>query len=176
MSKITLSPSANCLSLSRLVSKVLTCPTRAACMSLLMKTKGKDKISTNQRRDLCELAGVEQAWIQCDQSVEGNIEDISTFICSELYEPYQFYTKSLQFIDDNHQRATIPLQWTKRKKFWSAWNEMKTYTWIPPRKYTYDAVVHFIQEGSGTGVHVGDGLILTCAHVSIGSTRVVYAW
>jgi len=30
---------------------------------------------------------------------------------------------------------------------------------------TFDAVVHFVQAGSGTGVHVGGGKILTCAHV-----------
>ena len=30
---------------------------------------------------------------------------------------------------------------------------------------TFDAVVHFVQSGSGTGVHVGGGRILTCAHV-----------
>jgi hypothetical protein len=30
---------------------------------------------------------------------------------------------------------------------------------------TFDAVVHFVQAGSGTGVHVGGGKIVTCAHV-----------
>jgi hypothetical protein len=30
---------------------------------------------------------------------------------------------------------------------------------------TFRAVVQFVQAGSGTGVHIGGGLILTCAHV-----------
>lgn len=47
------------------------------------------------------------------------------------------------------------------------------HDWLPPLAdaadavgpATFDAVVHFVQAGSGTGVHVGDGLVLTCAHV-----------
>mmetsp|Transcript_12834 Transcript_12834/g.20942 ORF Transcript_12834/g.20942 Transcript_12834/m.20942 type:complete len:401 (-) Transcript_12834:1477-2679(-) len=152
-------------SLARVLLKVLSFPTNTACVAYLSNTKGKNKINAKQRQQLCELSGVEHDWIHCDQKVAGNVQDLASFICSELYEPYQFYIQALQLNANNgdHQRATVPL--SKRRKFWSAWNEMKTYSWLPPRACTYDAVVHFIQEGSGTGVHVGGGLILTCAHV-----------
>ena len=184
MSDPCLSPSASSLALADLLSKVLSCPTRSACLSLLSRTKkakGKEVISQKQRQCLCKLAGLEQDWIHCNQKISGNVEDLASLICGELYDPFIFYTRTLLQVNINsstsHQEATVPLKWDKRKKFWSAWNDIKHFSWLPPRVNTYDATVHFIQEGSGTGVHVGNGVILTCAHVSVSvyfSGSVVY--
>jgi hypothetical protein len=157
------------LALAALLSKIFVFPTKKDCLSFLEAKRGKYKISQKQRQDLCELAGVEEQWVKCDQNIDGNLRDISSRICSELYEPYHFYCHSIRRADNtliNHQDATVPLHWEKKSKFWVAWNKTKTFEWLPSRACTYDAVVHFIQEGSGTGVHIGDGIILTCAHVS----------
>jgi len=73
------------------------------------------------------------------------------------------------------QMATRPLKYSG--KFWRARSGSKKYSWITPLAYdqpqkqpatataTFDAVVHFVQSSSGTGVHIGNGKILTCAHV-----------
>lgn len=53
---------------------------------------------------------------------------------------------------------------------------MKKQPWLPQlpgaeeeeeeaAAVSFDAVVHFVQAGSGTGVHIGEGRVLTCAHV-----------
>lgn len=154
--------------LADLLSKILSFPGKDDCLKFLSATQGKEKLTEKQRRTLSVLAGVEENWINCDQKIKGNVSDLAVSICSELYEPHQFYTCTLVHdaaADPRNQRATVPLMWLKRKQFWSAWNQTKQYSWLPPRISTYEAVVHFIQEGSGTGVHVGNGIILTCAHV-----------
>jgi hypothetical protein len=175
MADIHIAPCASDLSLAALLSTVFSCTTRSACLSLLGETKkkkGTDKITAKQRQSLCQLAGLEHAWIVCDQKILHNVEDLASQICSELYDPFVFYTRTLRQTNDNNdsvsisQEATVPLKWNKREKFWAARNRMDVYPWLPPRSDTYDATVHFIQEGSGTGVHVGNGIILTCAHVS----------
>ena len=126
MSDPCLSPSASSLALADLLSKVLSCPTRSACLSLLSRTKkakGKEVISQKQRQSLCKLAGLEQDWIHCNQKISGNVEDLASLICGELYDPFIFYTRTLLQVNINsstsHQEATVPLKWDKRKKFWS---------------------------------------------------------
>merc|ERR1740117_1751609 len=46
---------------------------------------------------------------------------------------------------------------------------MREQTWLascnPNPATTFEAVVHMVQGGSGTGVHLGNGLVITCAHV-----------
>jgi hypothetical protein len=62
--------------------------------------------------------------------------------------------------------------------FWQVRNGLIQHAWLPVAGATeeeednddtcitsFDSVVHFVQSGSGTGVHIGDGLVLTCAHV-----------
>ena len=61
--------------------------------------------------------------------------------------------------------------------FWQARNGLTRHAWLPSCTSndgeqeicalvtSFDSVVHFVQSGSGTGVHIGDGFVLTCAHV-----------
>jgi hypothetical protein len=90
-------------------------------------------------------------------------------IAGNLYEPFSFYSKTLDSDDPRASfvgtEATPGLQYSKKSKFWTARNGIKPAKWLPDASSTFDAVVHFVQSGSGTGVHVGGGLILTCAHV-----------
>eukprot|EP01052_Picozoa_sp_SAG31_P026742 SAG31_NODE_2446_length_5678_cov_9.411185_9_plen_141_part_00 len=66
------------------------------------------------------------------------------------------------------QKATSALK-RRGSGFWTASGAPTKHAFLPGLDIagpaTFDAVVHFVQAGSGTGVHVGQGLILTCAHV-----------
>jgi hypothetical protein len=71
------------------------------------------------------------------------------------------------------QMVTAPLRYSKSDDFWVAQNGLVKEGWLPlledagdhPESSHFDAVVHFVQASSGTGVHVGGGRVLTCAHV-----------
>lgn len=183
-----------------------------------------------KRKKLAELAGLELAWVNCDQAVSANVTDLANGIVDELYQPFCFFRTSLGLVPrhskhkhttkrhkagnlyvsprtlfERHQ-ATSPL--SLKRGFWSATQRLQTYHWLPTlsaqagptndrgdddkgdddenaksssnssrlrvepseevsnlRASSFDAVVHFVQSGSGTGVHIGHGLILTCAHV-----------
>lgn len=56
-----------------------------------------------------------------------------------------------------------------RKGFWQARTIRRRVRWWPddPSRFLqcFDSVVHIVQPESGTGVHIGKGYILTCAHV-----------
>ena len=57
--------------------------------------------------------------------------------------------------------ATVPLVRSGGKqRFWMASGRAKRFEWLPTAESTLDAVVHFVQSGSGTGVHVGGGRAL----------------
>lgn len=167
MSNFHLAPTTSDVSLAKLLFKILSFPTSKAFLSFLCETKnGRDKPTPHQRQSLCVLAGMEQDWVQCDQKIVNNVEHLAAVLCEELYDTYQFYIQTLiDAIDINHENATEPLTWFKKEKFWDDWGDIKSYSWLPARTSTYDAVVHFLQAGSGTGVHIGDGVIITCAHV-----------
>ena len=51
--------------------------------------------SPSDRRALSEVAGLEQAWINCDQAIPGNVHDLAGALIDELYEPFQFFRSSL---------------------------------------------------------------------------------
>jgi len=52
-----------------------------------------------------------------------------------------------------------------RDGYWTAPAGTTRHRWLPAGATTFDATVHFVQSGSGTGVHIGGGRVLTCAHV-----------
>jgi hypothetical protein len=123
--------------------------------------------SKASRKEFARLAALEAAWVDCDQKIPGNVEDMSDSILTELHEPFWFFHNSLRHHDPRKlfrkQFATRPL--ALARSFWSARTGVAHQAWLPDAATTFDAVVHFVQSGSGTGVHVGDGLVLTCAHV-----------
>lgn len=141
--------------------------------------------SRGQRRQLAELACLEQAWRDCDQNIQANVQDLATTLVSELYEPFWFYRSTLLGGTSDEQPrslfgrrlATPPLRQGKRDRYWMARSGTLRNAWLPglpsseqngaaaPSNATFDAVVHFVQAGSGTGVHIGGGRVLTCAHV-----------
>ena len=151
-------------------------------------------VSKAQRKELAQLAGMESAWIECDQAIAGNVADMAESLVTELYEPFWFYRASLRLEagevcrqlsnaqetqslashaqDDQAPRylfekhlATRRLDRNKRSGWWTAANGVKKHPWLPEACGSFDAVVHFVQAGSGTGVHIGGGRVLTCAHV-----------
>eukprot|EP01043_Picozoa_sp_COSAG02_P059461 COSAG02_NODE_7586_length_2947_cov_2.376404_2_plen_486_part_00 len=130
--------------------------------------------SRAQRRQMAELACLEEAWRDCDQSIPGNVSDLASALCSELYEPFWFYRSNLLGGEKSEQprslfcrgSATAPLSQRNKDKYWMASSRSHKYAWLETGgAATFDAVVHFVQAGSGTGVHIGDGRVLTCAHV-----------
>ena len=140
----------------------------------------KKECKPPQRILLSDIAGIEQAWRNCDQTIHENVCDLSELLMAELYEPYQFFNCSLSGSSSatgkrrrSSQRG--PRELFKQKQgtsslkksagYWTAACGLKTHKWLPPPEHSFDAVVHFLQSGSGTGVHIGDGKILTCAHV-----------
>ena len=140
----------------------------------------KKECKPPQRILLSDIAGIEQAWRNCDQTIHENVCDLSELLVAELYEPYQFFKCSLSGPSRatgkrrrSSQRGPRELfeqkQGTSSLKqsagYWTAACGLKTHKWLPPPEHSFDAVVHFVQSGSGTGVHIGDGKILTCAHV-----------
>ena len=148
-----LTPTKPTKALADLLSTVLACSTREVCISFLTSsTNGKDNVTSKQRKSLSKLAGLGASWVNCDQDVTGNKEDLAALICDELYDPYVFYTQTLEQHDHSD--------------YFEALSSKKKYSWLPASSCTFDATLHFIQGGSGTGVHIGDGLILSCAHVS----------
>jgi len=160
------------------IAQVLSRPTSASALALLTSKKS---CTQSRRRRVAVLAGIESSWCNCDQSIPGNVSDLAGLIVKELHEPYWFYRTSLfgdgdgEVVVENDPRsmfgrhmATLPLLYSG--KFWTAGNGAARYPWLPSLKHeshlaTFDAVVHFVQGSSGTGIHIGDGRILTCAHV-----------
>lgn len=166
-----------------LLSRLFACPFSRDARDFL-----SSKVCTNtQRKTLAILAGLEAQWVNCDQKIPGNISDLADSIVSELYEPFWFYRASLaldggQVVAGRRGRnvtstapkalfqrhmATRPLQQSKGQGFWVASCGVQPQAWLGccSENTTFDAVVHVVQAGSGTGVHVGQGQVLTCAHV-----------
>ena len=162
-------PSVSATSVSALfraaLSSLFACASPAAARRCVSRQKPA------LRRSLARLAGLKSAWVHCDQKIKSNVTELADQITAELYEPFAFYRGSLarsapRELFAQHQ-ATRPL--SNRQGFWTARGGLVKHkqTHMPaaePAK-TFDAVVHFVQAGSGTGVHVGNGLLLTCAHV-----------
>jgi hypothetical protein len=125
------------------------------------------KCSQKKRKNLGKLAGLAENWINCNQGIKENVLDLAQQIVSELYEPFWFYRSSLLRARPAElfelKQATPPLE--LMRSFWRASRESTTFNWLPSHNNTFSSVVHFVQAGSGTGVHVGNGKVLTCAHV-----------
>mmetsp|Transcript_29764 Transcript_29764/g.38380 ORF Transcript_29764/g.38380 Transcript_29764/m.38380 type:complete len:461 (+) Transcript_29764:52-1434(+) len=129
--------------------------------------------NTMRRKELALLAGLESAWVNCNQSLKENMIDLVNSIIIELYDPYYYYAQSLKQDHDpiksfNQSFATKDMKISKKTKFWTTSHGLYKNEWLPSKKSenTIESVVHFIQNGSGTGVHInGHGQILTCAHV-----------
>ena len=129
--------------------------------------------SKGRRKELAKLAGLEVAWVNCDQAVPGNVADLADSIVSELHEPFWFFRRCLSGMQPAHSqpaalfdegKATSELE--HHKGWWTAKNGLVPCAWqLPARGETFDAVCHVVQAASGTAVHVGGGSILTCAHV-----------
>lgn len=60
-------------------------------------------VSVAQRVSLARLAGMETAWVECDQALPANVEDMAQSLVTELYEPFWFYRTSLRL--DGPQEA-----------------------------------------------------------------------
>lgn len=128
------------------------------------------KLAPADRVDLARLAGIGEQWCACDQLLAENVSDLSEMVVDELYKPFWFYRNSLCDGSSrklfSRQRATRPLTWSVGSEFWSTkGSDLTKHSWLPSDTVTFESVVHFVQAGSGTGVHVGNGNILTCAHV-----------
>eukprot|EP01043_Picozoa_sp_COSAG02_P005617 COSAG02_NODE_153_length_33128_cov_10.471253_12_plen_482_part_00 len=167
--------------LAELLAKIFEQESSAAAAKFLASRS----CSRGQRRQLAELACLEQAWRECDQTIPGNVQDLAATLVTELYEPFWFYRSTLLgAVSDEQPRslfgrrlATPPLRQGKRDRYWMARSGTVRNTWLPGLPSceeqdagasidaTFDAVVHFVQAGSGTGVHIGGGRVLTCAHV-----------
>ena len=70
----------NSLSIVPQLARLFACPTAPSACSLLKSSS----ISQSCRRALARLAGLEAAWIECDQAVAANILDLSSAIVSTL--------------------------------------------------------------------------------------------
>ena len=165
----------------KLLQTVFSQPTvEAACQFLTAaSSKGKGKkrkgCSASDRRRLARLAGLEQAWVDCDQAIPGNVQDLANALVAELYEPFHFFRASLRGRGKDNgrsaralfsrKRGTGPLKKSAKHRFWVAATGLTPCPWLPGPERTFDAVCHVVQSGSGTGVHVGGGRVLTCAHV-----------
>ena len=174
-----------------MIGRLLQCASPSSAMRFLSRG-GKGGVTRVQRRRLAEVAGLERAWAQCNQSIRANLEDLNSMLVDELFTPFHFYRQSLTDGTPEVQprdlfrsrRATPPLAnkswpWNKTGKkskkrgrsvdsgFWQVSNGLKQHPWLPAGSIesTFDCVVHFVQSGSGTGVHIGHGVVLTCAHV-----------
>ena len=166
------------VALAKLLVRMLEQSSSAAATAFLASRS----CSRAQRKSLAELACLEAAWRDCDQAIPGNVSDLASTLVTELYEPFWFFRSSLLGGESDEQpralfarrMATPPLKQTKHDKYWVARSGTVRNAWLPaleagamcaPGGATFDAVVHFVQAGSGTGVHIGGGRVLTCAHV-----------
>ena len=126
-------------------------------------------LSAATLRSLAALSGLSSDWINCDQKVPDNVTDLCKEIIKELYVPFAFYKSTIAIHAPRDvfvsKQATVPLAWHGKKKYWEAFDTVRKCGWLPKPASTFDATVHFLQGGSGTGVCVGFNTILTCAHV-----------
>ena len=70
--------------LASLLARVLACGCAADATALLASKACR----RDQRRAAAVLAGLEIAWVQCDQSVPENVDDLARQVVAELYEPF----------------------------------------------------------------------------------------
>eukprot|EP00940_MAST-03C_sp_MAST-3C-sp2_P002258 g2258.t1 len=104
----------------------------------------KQKRSTKKNAEAIIQLGIQKQWVECDFKVHGNRSDMENLILNETFKAANFLLCGLL------KRDTIAKS-----------NEKMDLL------KTFDAVVHFVQAAGGTGVHVGDGFVLTCAHVVV---------
>jgi hypothetical protein len=122
-------------------------------------------LSKTNRAKLGALAALEQAWISCDQRVPENVSDLAELIVSELYRPFRFLARTRVGPRDLFLAKKATSAMRQKRRFWTAEHGLRTHNWLPSPEHTFDAVVHVVQAAGGTGVHVGGGTVLTCAHV-----------
>jgi hypothetical protein len=168
--------------LANILERLLACSSSSDAVALIA-SKGCKR---EHRKALAELAGLDRAWVACDQSVAANVQDLADQVVLELYEPFWFFSSNLshdlcaQARPGNHdprslfalKMATPPLLHSKQDGFWMARAGLEKHDWLPPltdphqsARSSFDAVVHVVQGAGGTGIHVGGGRVLTCAHV-----------
>eukprot|EP00938_MAST-03A_sp_MAST-3A-sp1_P007270 g7270.t1 len=122
-------------------------------------------------RDAAKMIGIRKDWVNCSFKVPGNREDLTQMVLKEITSSSGFLKNGL---DEDEPRetflkgtATSPLTCSSRNKFWMARGTVRRDKVLKSvdLSNTFDATVHFVQSTGGTGVHVGEGLVLTCAHV-----------
>eukprot|EP00939_MAST-03C_sp_MAST-3C-sp1_P002330 g2330.t1 len=168
--------SLNCIDKSEMILKLMSrdCDKKTARNML-------KKMSAAKLRKIGKMIGMQKQWISCSLKVPGNRADMETLILNETFNVADFMLAGLHrrrsggaegTVDPRKScergKATSPLMWNSR--FWSANVRMRTYKMLQNSsllRRTFDAVVHFVQAAGGTGVHIGGGLILTCAHVVV---------
>ncbi|GAB5359014.1 hypothetical protein AAMO2058_000508200 [Amorphochlora amoebiformis] len=96
-------------------------------------------------------------------------------ILSRYWSPYTYLRKALREGNPlgRFEKGRVTSQVTLKNGFWEASGCRRRIRWWPREgtdsltrlKRSFGSVVHFVQPEAGTGVHLGSGLILTCAHV-----------
>eukprot|EP01083_Nonionella_stella_P171749 587432_1 len=106
------------------------------------------------------------------------------YITQQLVHPLQYLLaqfdtkhihKSLHFEYFLKGKLTSTMRWSKRSQFWvsSASKSAKPRYWKQNDAFlsrTIHSVCHFIQKECGTGVHIGNGYVLSCCHVIVSDT------
>ena len=83
--------------LSSTLVQLFSCSSPEAALSFLRSSTHKTKsLMRKQRKRLAQLAGLERAWIDCDQNISLNVDDLSSSLVDELYLPLHFYIKSME--------------------------------------------------------------------------------
>ena len=120
------------------------------------------------------LGGLETAWVSCDQAIASNVKDLASTLVGLYNRSGSFMTWLGKRRSQSHQdprslfgkqMATRPLQQTNKQKCWMARvvsSNIRGYLRSDIARpgnigATFDAVVHFVQAGSGTGVRVVTG-------------------
>lgn len=136
---------ASATAAAALLAKLFASPSAGAAASFL----ASKSCSKAQRKGLAQLAGLEAAWVGCDQAIAANVADMAQALVSELYEPFWFFRSSLVNSAAGHrpldgrraagqegtaaegaaagprilfgqQRATCPLKHRKKDGYWIA--------------------------------------------------------
>jgi len=122
-------------------------------------------------RDAARMVGIRRDWVNCSFKVPGNRKDLEDMVLKEIKCSSNFLRRGLK---EEEPRATFragsatsPLSCSSRDKFWMARGSVRRSPLLTSVDITstFDATVHFVQSAGGTGVHVGNGFVLTCAHV-----------
>ena len=53
-------------------------------------------LAEGRRKELAKLAGLEKAWVVCDQAISANVNDLADALVEDIVEPFWFFRGSLQ--------------------------------------------------------------------------------